>query len=369
MPLDSPAQAQPPVRACLALKYSDAQDGGCALDVALELPGRGITGIYGRSGAGKTSLLRCLAGLQRAQGRLSVHGETWQDEKIFLPPHKRSVGYVFQEHSLFPHLTALENLEYARKRAWPGRACIGFDDAAALLGIGHLLRRYPHQLSGGERQRVAIARALLVNPRLLLMDEPLSALDAARKREILCCLERLRTELSIPVLYVSHALEEIARLADHLLVLDRGMAIAEGPLHETLSRLDLAVYLEEDAGVVLPGRVLSRDGDWGLLRVAFPGGELWVRDGGETAGSAIRLRVPARDVSLSLQPHADSSVLNLLPGRVGAISPDGATMSLVRISVGESFMLARVTRRSVMQLGLEPGLQVWAQIKAAAIIR
>lgn len=369
MPLDSPAQAQPPVRAHLSLKYQAAPQNGFALDVALELPGCGITGIYGRSGAGKTSLLRCLAGLQRAQGRLSVHGETWQDEKIFLPPHKRSVGYVFQEHNLFPHLTARKNLEYARKRAWPGRACIRFDDAVTLLGIGHLLRRYPHQLSGGECQRVAVARALLINPRLLLMDEPLSALDGARKREILCCLERLRTELAIPVLYVSHALEEIASLADHLLVLDRGKALADGSLRETLSRLDLAAHLNEDAAVVLPGRVLSRDADWGLLRVAFPGGELWIRDGGEAAGSSVRLRVPARDVSLSLQPHADSSVLNILPGRICAIAPDEAAMSLARIAVGESLLIARITRRSVMQLGLKPGLQVWAQIKAAAIVR
>jgi molybdate transport system ATP-binding protein len=367
MPLDQ-AQAQP-IRARLALAYPGAPRGGCALDVALELPGRGITGIHGRSGAGKTTLLRCLAGLQRARGRLSVHGETWQDAKIFLPPHERSIGYVFQEHNLFPHLTARENLEYARKRAWPGGACIRFDDAVALLGIEALLDRHPHRLSGGECQRVAIARALLINPRLLLMDEPLSALDAARRREILSCLERLRAELAIPVLYVSHSLDEIARLADHLLALDGGRAIADAPLREALTSLDLAAHLDEEACAVLPGRVLSRDGDWDLLRVEFPGGELWVSDAGETVGSPVRLRVPARDVSLALQPGADSSILNILPGRISAITYGGDAMCLARIAVGESALIARVTRRSAMQLRLEPGLKVWTQIKSAAIVR
>lgn len=368
MALDAVLQA-PPIRARFEVRYPDAQGNDCALDVALELPGHGITGIHGRSGAGKTTLLRCVAGLRRAAGQLVVQDEIWQDATTFLPPHRRRLGYVFQEHNLFPHLTARGNLDYARQRAWPAPACIRFDEAVGLLGIEQLLQRYPHQLSGGECQRVAIARALLINPRLLLMDEPLSALDTARKHEILCCLERLRAELSIPVLYVSHTLDEIARLADHLLVLDRGKTVAGGPLHETLTRLDLAALLDEDAGVVLPGRVVSRDRDWGLLRVAFPGGALWLRDGGETIGAAVRLRVPARDVSLSLQPQAGSSILNILPGRISAIAPDGEAMSLVRTAVGEAALIARVTRRSVMQLKLEPGLQVWVQIKAAAIIR
>jgi molybdate transport system ATP-binding protein len=354
-----------PVHAALVLPRQD----GFTLDLRVELPGRGITGVYGPSGSGKTTLLRCIAGLLRARGTLRVQGETWQDAATFLPPHKRSVGYVFQEHCLFPHLKARGNLDYALRRAPARGRAVRLDQAIALLGIEDLLERYPHQLSGGESQRVAIARALLIKPRLLLMDEPLSALDAARKREILPYLERLRAELAIPVLYVSHALEEIARLADHLLVLNRGQAIADGPLRDVLTRLDLATRLEEDAGAVLPARVVARDREWGLLRIAFPGGTLWLRDGGEMIGSPARVRILARDVSLALQAHTDTSALNLLPGSISALTAENAAMCLARIDIGESALLARVTRRSVAQLGLEPGKAVWAQIKSAAIIR
>jgi molybdate transport system ATP-binding protein len=353
-----------------ALHYPSPQDAGFTFDLDLELPGRGITGIYGASGSGKTTLLRCIAGLQRTQGRLTVQSETWQDEAIFLPPHQRHVGYVFQEHRLFPHLKARGNLQYAIKRAPHSDHPAQYESIVALLGIEPLLERYPHQLSGGECQRVAIARALLINPRLLLMDEPLSSLDMARKQEILPYLEKLRETLSIPVLYVSHSADEIARLADHLVVLDRGKAVASGALTEVLTRLDLPIRPGEDTGAMLEASVMERDDKWNLLRIAFAGGELWVRDNGEALGSRVRLRVLARDISLALQPQADSSILNSLPGKVTAVAPDHhKALNLVRIEIGASVLIARITRRSVTQLKLAEGSRVWAQIKSAAIIR
>jgi molybdenum ABC transporter ATP-binding protein len=228
---------------------------GLQPEVDLELPGRGVTGLFGHSGSGKTTLLRCIAGLVRApKGRLVFRGEVWQDENTWVPTHRRSLGYVFQEASLFPHLTVMGNLRYGQKRAPAPVAAedrVSLDQAIALLGIDHLLTRKPDRLSGGERQRVAIARALAVSPRVLLMDEPLAALDIARKQEILPYLERLHDELAIPVLYVSHAPDEVARLADHLVVMDGGRVLASGPLKETLARLDLPTAFSEDAGVVI----------------------------------------------------------------------------------------------------------------------
>ncbi|MFC6979710.1 molybdenum ABC transporter ATP-binding protein [Microbulbifer taiwanensis] len=268
------------------------------------LPGRGITAIFGRSGSGKTTLLRCFAGLQQAdRARLVVGGETWQDEGLSLPTHKRPLGYVFQEASLFPHLSARGNLDYAIKRA--GAECPGelIERVVSLMGIGPVLDRFPGQMSGGERQRVAIARALLIRPRLLLMDEPLASLDTARKQEILPYLERLRSEFDMPILYVSHSIDEVARLADHLLMLDGGRVAAQGDMPEMLSRLDLPLRLGEETGVVLEGRVLERNEQWHLARVGFAGGELWLRDGGDALDRQIRVRILARDVSLALEPQ------------------------------------------------------------------
>ncbi len=354
------------ITARFAVRYAT----GFALDVDLELPARGITGIFGHSGCGKTTLLRCIAGLQTPdRGNLNVGSEIWQDETVFLPPHKRAVGYVFQEHSLFPHLNARKNLEYALKRAWPSAQPARFDQIVALLDIESILERYPRQLSGGESQRVAIARALLINPKLLLMDEPLSSLDLPRKQEILPYLERLRENLAIPVLYISHAADEVARLADHLVIVDQGKAVASGPLHEVLTRLDLPFQLGEDTGAVLEATVKERDHDWHLLRVEFQGGELWVRDGGEAVGKKVRIRILARDLSLALQPHTDTSILNLLPGKISAIEPESKAASLVSVNVGESILIARITRRSTEKLKLVSGLSIWVQVKSAAIVR
>ncbi len=342
---------------------------GFILDVDLSLPGRGVTALFGHSGSGKTTLLRCIAGLERArEGRLTVNGEVWQDERHWLPTHKRPIGYVFQEASLFPHLSVLGNLRYGMKRMFDPQR-VSLDHAIELLGIGHLLDRKPDRLSGGERQRVGIARALAVSPRLLLMDEPLAALDLKRKQEILPYLERLHDELDIPVLYVSHSPDEVARLADHLVAMEDGKVLADGPLGDTLARLDLPIRLGEDAGVVIEAMVAERDANWHLIRVDFAGGHLWVRDNDMPLGHHARVRILARDVSLSHDKCEDTSILNALPARVTAIADDShPALALVRLDIGDTPLIARLTKRSANHLTLRPGMEVWAHIKAVALI-
>ena len=345
---------------------------GFSLEVELELPGQGVIALFGRSGSGKTTVLRCVAGLQRApQGYLRVNGDCWQDDARgrFVPTHRRPLGYVFQEASLFPHLDVRRNLTYGQRRIPAAARRVSFDQAIELLGIGHLLDRAPAGLSGGERQRVGVARALLTSPRLLLMDEPLAALDHQRKQEIMPYLERLHAELSIPVLYVSHAPDEVARLADYLVVLEEGRVLASGGLNETLARLDLPIRLGEDVGVVLDGRVAERDARWHLLRIAYGGESLWVRDSGIAIGQAVRVRVLARDVSIAPVPITGNSILNTLPARVLSLGDDEhPALVLVKLQVGPSALLARLSRRSVHELGLVPDLPVWVQVKTAALL-
>ncbi len=334
---------------------------GFGLEVDLALPSQGVTALFGPSGCGKTTLLRCMAGLTRAgRGQLVVQGDTWQDDTRFMPVHQRPLGYVFQEANLFAHLSVRRNLAYGQSRVPAAAQRVEWSRAIELLGIGHLLDRMPARLSGGERQRVAIARALLSSPRLLLMDEPLAALDLARKNEFLPYLERLHRELDIPVIYVSHAPDEVARLADHIVVMAEGRAVAAGPLTETLARLDLPIQLGEDASVVLDAVVAERDAAWHLTRVAFPGGSLWVRDGGQRQGQAVRVRILARDVSIALQRSTHTSIQNCLSAVVDEIADDHhPALALIRLKVGDSPVLARLTRRSAVG---------WVQIKAVALI-
>lgn len=360
-----------------SLQFGAADDKGFHLHLDERLPGAGVTAVYGPSGSGKTSLLRCIAGLERpANAYIRVHDAVWQDERRFVPSYRRSVGVVFQEASLFPHLSAADNLRFAEQRAHRQarqRGGIARQQAIDLLGIEAFLQRMPEQLSGGERQRIAIARALLIQPQLLLMDEPLAALDYARKQEILPYLEKLRAELQIPIIYISHAADEIARLADHLLALDQGQVIASGPLNACLSRLDSPIQLGEDTGVVLEANIAERDSQWQLARVEFEGGSLWVRDSGHALSTEVRVRVLARDVSLALDQPGQSSILNVLPATVDGIAdadggPRNSAISLVRVSVGGTALLSRLTRRSVAQLGLRPGARVWVQVKSAALL-
>ena len=338
-------------------------DAGFRLVVSTQLPSRGVTAVFGRSGSGKTTLLRCIAGLQAASGaRLVVDGEDWQQ----LPTHERRLGYVFQEASLFDHLTAEGNLQYATKRS--GASAAERDHIVELLGIGAVLGQVPVALSGGERQRVAIARTLLAKPRLLLMDEPLASLDLERRQEILPYLDRVRADLDIPVVYVSHSLDEVTHLADHLLVLEGGRLVAEGPVGDVMSRIDLPVKLGDDSGVVIDGEVIERDEAYGLARVGFAGGSIWLQDQGEPVGASVRIRILARDVSIALADHDDTSIVNRLPATVAEMAEDG-TRVLVRLAVGESVVLARLTRRSVEHLSLAQGQSVWAQIKSVAVAR
>ncbi len=345
---------------------------GFRLDVDLKLPGRGVTALFGPSGSGKTSCLRCIAGLERnATGRIEINGERWQDSAsgCFVPPHQRAIGYVFQEANLFAHLSVKRNLEFGMKRVVRNERRVIWGQAVELLGIGHLLDRMPERLSGGERQRVGIARALLTSPRLLLMDEPLAALDFKRKQEILPYLERLHDELEIPVLYVSHSPDEVARLADHLVLLEEGRVVAQGGLRETLARLDLPTAFSEDAGVVIESQVAEHDPTYHLTRLVFTGGEVLVARRDEAIGQRLRFRVHARDVSLTLERAEGTSISNLLPARVEQIvAADTPAHVLVRLDAQGTPLLARITRRSADQLGVVEGKAVWAQIKAVALL-
>jgi molybdate transport system ATP-binding protein len=342
-----------------------------SLDVLAELPAQGITGIFGRSGSGKTTLLRCIAGLERhARARIAFNGTVWQDATQFVPPHRRAIGYVFQESSLFPHLDVRGNLEYGLRRVAPGQRRLGLDEAVALLELEALVSQPVTQLSGGERQRVAIARALLSSPQLLLMDEPVSSLDADSKREILPHLERLRDQARIPILYVSHALGEIMQLADQLLLLEAGRVRATGPLQQLLVRTDLPFGHLEEGGAVFEALVEEHDESFHLTHVRIGAGTLSVARRPVAVGARVRVRIDARDVSLALIPPDRSSILNVLPARVVelAADPDPAQV-LVRLEAGNEPLLARITRRSAVTLGLVPGLPLFAQVKAVALMR
>ncbi len=346
---------------------------GFTLDVTLTLPARGVSALFGPSGCGKTTVLRALAGLERAAGRVALGGEVWQDDAsgAFVPTHRRAIGYVIQEAALFPHLDVRSNLAYGRKRIEAAERRIALDQVVELLGIGHLLARRPGTLSGGERQRVAIARALATSPRLLLMDEPLAALDAKRKAEVLPYLDRLHEELGIPVIYVSHSIDEVARLADHLVLMDAGRVLAHGAVPDMLARLDLPVAFGDDAGVVLDAVVAERDARWQLVRLDADGGacRFWARDDGLSVGRRVRLRVLARDVSLTRTQQSGTSIANQLPGTVEAIADDGhPALTLVRVRAGNVPVVARLTRRSAELLGLAVGQPVWAQVKTVALM-
>ena len=346
--------------------------GDFSLDIDLILPGRGITALFGPSGSGKTTCLRAMAGLERAPGGLfTIDGEVWQDEQrgVFVPTHRRALGYVFQEASLFAHLSVRRNMEFGQKRVATADQYFDLASVADLLGIAGLLERMPASLSGGERQRVAIARALLAAPRLLLMDEPLAALDQKRKQEILPYLERLHDELAIPVIYVSHSPDEVARLADHLVLLEGGRALASGPLPELLARLDLPTAFAEDAGAVIDATVGQHDERYHLMRLDFGGGAIFVPQREIAIGKRLRLQVHARDVSLALAAHEDSSILNRVAATVvEMVDAAHPAHVLVRLDAGGTALLARITRRSRDQLGLVPGKPVWAQIKAVALL-
>lgn len=347
---------------------------GFTLAVDLDLAGRGVTALFGPSGCGKTSCLRMVAGLERSAcprpTYIAINGTVWQDDarRVFVPVHQRALGYVFQDAHLFAHLTVAQNLAFGMTRVPAAQRRVSLDQAVTLLGIGHLLARQPDTLSGGERQRVAIARALATSPQILLMDEPLAALDAQRKAEVLPYLATLHNELDIPVLYVSHALDEVARLAEHLVLLDAGRVLASGPTAELMTQLDLPLAHGDMAGAVLHATIDRHDPDEHLTRLQFNGGTLLVPKQNAAPGQPVRIRVQARDVSLTLQHQTGTSILNILPATVTTLVPDSPGQVMVALDVGGSTLLARITQRSAQALNLAPGLALYAQIKGVAIL-
>ncbi|OMH25959.1 molybdenum ABC transporter ATP-binding protein [Motiliproteus sp. MSK22-1] len=339
------------------------------LDAELSVPAQGITALFGPSGCGKTTLLRAIAGLEKCPGGyLKIGDRVWQQGNIFVPPHQRSLGYVFQEASLFPHLSVQKNLEYGYRRIQSHERKVSLDQAISLLGITHLLNRTTSGLSGGERQRVAIARALLTSPRLLLMDEPLAALDLNSKAEILPYLERLHEELEIPIFYVSHAPDEIARLADHLVLLDKGSVSASGPISQMLTRADLPLSHEADAAAVIEARVCGYDKEYHLTQLDFAGGRFTVTQKPSNPENPVRLRILARDVSLTLEPQSGTSILNIFPATVQELAEENVAQITVRLDIGGAPILSRITRKSAAMLDLKPGKAVYAQVKSIALL-
>jgi molybdate transport system ATP-binding protein len=345
------------------------------LDAAFTVPATGITALFGPSGCGKTTVLRCIAGLQRlAEGVCAIAGDVWQDEATFRPVHKRPVGYVFQEASLFPHLSVRGNLFYGARGPSPLQesTTIGFDEVVALLGLEALLDRSPRHLSGGERQRVAIGRALLSQPKLLLMDEPLSALDRYTKDEILPFLERLHESLSLPVVYVSHDMTEVERLADHLVLMESGHVVASGPLIALQSDPSLPLARGRDAAVSLDAVVDAYDAAYGLVTLSVDRGTFLVPAPPIGVGERHRLRIAAGDVSLARYPPQQSTIINVLPARVLSATQLGEHEVTAVLGLGPegtgARLLARVTRRSWELLELLEGTDVYAQIKGVALV-
>ena len=346
---------------------------GFAVDAAFCVPARGVTAIFGPSGCGKSTILNAVAGLLRPQeGRILLDGAALLDTThgIALPAERRRCGLVFQEARLFPHLNVESNLRYGLRRAPRGAAGPGFDEVVALLGIAALLHRRPARLSGGERQRVALGRALLMRPRILLMDEPLAALDAPRRAEILPFLARLREAADMPILYVTHALDEVDALADHLVLMEEGRVIASGGLEALTARTDLPLAARRDAGVVISARIAGHDPARGLTRLEIPGGQLTLPLQAEPPGTLVRLRLRARDVAVALTPPEAISIQNVLPVTIRSITPTASPHEVfLRLALGDTILLSRVTRDAVERLELFAGKPVHALVKSIALDR
>ena len=338
-----------------------------SLDVEFELNQSGITVLFGPSGCGKTTILRSVAGLEHAKGRVVIGDEVWQDDekKIFVPTWKRPLGYVFQGASLFPHMTAGQNIRFGLR--YPR----GRDTTEERISEAvKLLEHKPAQLSGGEQQRVAIARALVLNPKILLLDEPLSALDWERRQEIMPWISRIRDEQHLPMLYVTHSADEMARLADNVVLMERGRIKAQGSAQDILSRFKTQAEVGEARESILEGQTAERDEKYGLIRVAVSDSDasLWIPDSGLSLGSSVRLGLFERDISLALTPHTDTSIQNVIPVVVKSVDrkPGDAQVGVL-LSVGSQQLAARITARSCDHLGITPGCRLWAQIKSVGI--
>ena len=338
------------------------------LDANFSIPDRGITVVFGSSGSGKTTLLRAIAGLEKSdKGFLKIGDSVWQEGGNFLATHKRQIGYVFQDASLFDHLDVKGNLNFVIKRA-VGLKEDFIESIHNLLEIKSLLNRRTTQLSGGERQRVAIARALLTNPKILLLDEPLSALDMKRKNEILPYLDSIHNDLEIPILYVTHSQSEMSRLADHLLLIEDGHIIGSGPVNDMLTRFDMPLSHGAEAVSIIEAKVVGREAKFNLMHLEFLGGQFVVPDNGFPVQTKVRIRVVARDVSLTKSKQVDTSILNIFPATVQEIVPEGEAQVMVRLEIKETILLACITRKSSYNLRLNKGTKVFVQVKSVAIL-
>jgi molybdate transport system ATP-binding protein len=337
------------------------------LHAQLDFPLTGLTALFGRSGSGKTSLLRAIAGLERPEGRLQIGGSEWQNLKRSMPADRRHVGYIFQEADLFAHLNVEKNLLYGYKRRAIAQRRFAPDQIIDLLKITHLLARRTENLSGGERQLVALGRALLSSPELLLMDEPLGALDISARAGIYPLLGHIADTMGIPILYVSHGLDEVARLADQMILINAGKITATGRTADMLTRLDLPLAKSPEAEVVIPGTVTSHDEKWQLSEIAFAGGKFLVPRIAKAPGEKVRLRVAASDVSVSLSHPADTSIVNIFPARIAELAEEGALL-LLKLDLNGLPVLARITRLSGNTLAVKTGAEVFAQIKGAAVL-
>jgi len=355
----------------IELRLSLTRTGASGFDLAIDLtlPASGTTVIFGPSGGGKTTILRAIAGLEPGvKGSVCVNGQTWQAPGVFVPAHRRRVGFVFQHSALLPHLSVAQNLRYGWQRV--GGTEAEYEQCVEQLDLAPLLQRSIDKLSGGERQRVALGRALLTRPEILLLDEPLAALDAARRSEILGYLERLKQTTTIPLLYVTHAVDEMSRLADYLVLLKAGRVRQAGAALEVLNHPEAPLALRDDAGVVLQATVQARD-PHGLLTLLVPSGVLYAHGPAHAAEERVRVRIQARDVSLALTHHTDSSMLNILPAIVRAVREGVGGQALIELGVGEQreqLLLSNISYASVARLRIEPGAAVWAQIKAVALL-
>lgn len=351
--------------------HAQKQRNGFTLDVAIDVPTPGILTLFGRSGCGKTTLVNIVAGLLEADtASIEVDGVVLDDTRTrqHIPVERRRIGYVFQDSRLFPHLGVLGNLRYGEKRARGTGQRITLDQVVQLLGLGSLLNRRTQDLSGGERQRIALARALLSQPRLLLLDEPLASLDTARREEVLPYLEKLRDDLAIPIVYVSHQFDEVLRLATHVVLLENGRILAQGGLDTVSLHPELRAIVGSDAvGAVLTGSIAAVDAQTGLASVRVGEGVLNVNLHGMQPGAAVRVQLLARDIILATQPPEGLSVRNVLAGTIASIADDDADTDLIHVDIGGALVLARVTRAAMQALALRTGLKIWVLVKAVSI--
>lgn len=347
-----------------------------SLNVSFEVPSYGVTALFGPSGSGKTTLLRCIAGLENADvGDLRIDDEIWENDAFCIPSHQRGIGYVFQDANLFEHLTVEQNLHYAlkrrsRRRDQHGKATIHYADVVRTLGVNNLLHKMPAELSGGQKQRVGMARALLTNPRILLMDEPLASLDMESKAEILPYLERLHDHFSIPIMYVSHSPEEVARLADRIVLLKEGRILAQGSVNEILTRTSLSLAHLDEAFAIVKGTVMAHDPRYHLSYVQLSTGIIALSRLPACIGDEVRVRIQANDVSLALNTSNQSSITNVFPVQVHGASPVSQDPSkvIVKLNMGDEHLLAQITAKSYDNLNIEPGLGVYAQVKSVALV-